>query len=139
LSRRRPTATGSKTRAPSAHLISGARAEKSAQKWLQKKGLLHVLSNFRCRHGELDLVMRDAGCLVIVEVRYRRLPTFGGALESVSATKQRRIGLATQQLLREHRELYSLPLRFDVLAMSGPVGEPAFDWRRNAFCFDSIT
>ena len=62
------------------HLESGRRSELYARCWLEERGLTHVCSNYRCRLGELDLVMRDHDCLVIVEVRFRRSSSYGGAL-----------------------------------------------------------
>ncbi|MDX1481171.1 MAG: YraN family protein, partial [Woeseiaceae bacterium] len=49
----------------------GKRKEKEALRFLQQRGLELVERNFRSRFGEIDLVMRDEDCLVVVEVRYR--------------------------------------------------------------------
>ena len=101
------------------HLASGRRSEAFARRWLEGRGLAHLYSNFRSRRGELDLVMLDRGCLVIVEVRYRRTSGFGGPLWSVTPAKQRSIGRAAQSLLRAMPQLAGLPLRFDVIALAG--------------------
>jgi putative endonuclease len=122
-----------------AHLIRGQRGELFAANWLVARGLQHICSNFRCRLGELDLVMRDIqdkGCLVIVEVRFRSNPGYGGSLASVTAAKQRRIALTTQFFLQRQRSLQKLPLRFDVLALTGDHTNPLVDWRKHAFVFD---
>ena len=47
--------------------VIGARAEESACRWLRKRGLKIQDKNWRCRRGEIDLIMRDGGCWVFVE------------------------------------------------------------------------
>ena len=119
------------------HLESGRQGELYARRWLEERGLTHVCSNYRCRFGELDLVMRDQGCLVIVEVRFRRRNSYGGALLSISPAKRARLAKAALMLIKQHRALRAAPLRFDVMALSGEAGAPVVDWRKNAFSFDS--
>jgi putative endonuclease len=120
------------------HLQTGRSAEDYARRWLEARGLKHICSNFRCRFGELDLVMQERGCLVIVEVRYRYSDEYGGALPSVTHTKLQRIAKAMQALLLQHRELRELPLRFDVLALSGPLNAPKVRWCKRACSFDEV-
>lgn len=119
-----------------AHLNAGRNAEKIAQRWLAKHGLKLVDANFRCRYGELDLIMREGSCLVVIEVRYRNSGRYGGAAGSITGAKMMRIGLATQAFLNRHPEYRSLALRFDVLALSGTGRTRRIDWRRQAFNFD---
>ncbi len=119
------------------HLLLGRHGERTARTWLENQGLRHVASNYRCRYGELDLVMLDDHCLVIVEVRYRRTGFYGGALGSVTFTKQARIARATQHFLQNRLNLRLRPLRFDVIALSGTGHTLSFEWRKRAFCCDS--
>jgi putative endonuclease len=77
--------------------------------------------------------MTEGECLVIVEVRYRRGKSHGGALSSVTRTKQRRILQATRHLLQRHPALQRRPLRFDVVALTGAAGAVTVQWLRNAF------
>jgi putative endonuclease len=103
-----------------------------ARRYLEGQGLRIVARNWRCRHGEIDLVMLDRasgdGELVFVEVRYRRSERFGGALASVDRHKQRRLRAAAGQYLQSHPT--ELPCRFDVLA----IGDgDAVHWIRSAF------
>ena len=111
------------------HLLKGETAEQQALVYLQKQGLQLVCSNFRCKQGELDLVMRDGEALVIVEVRFRQSEQFGGALASITAQKQARIVAATQHYVIINH-LSHLAIRFDVVALSGagPI-----NWIKNAF------
>lgn len=120
------------------HLQTGRSAEDYARRWLEARGLRHICSNFRCRYGELDLVMQDQGCLVIVEVRYRHNDDYGGALPSVTRKKLQRIATAIRYLLLQQRELRELPLRFDVLALSGPLTAPTLRWCKRACSFDEV-
>jgi len=119
------------------HLLRGKLGEQIARRWLEARGLRHILSNYRCRYGELDLVMMDKGCLVIIEVRYRRHSEYGGALPTITQSKQQKIARATNSLIQSQRKLEHIPLRFDVLGLSGPPTAPVVDWRRHAFSFDT--
>ncbi len=91
------------------------------------------MRNYRCRAGELDLVMMDADTLVIAEIRYRRNTQFADPLETVTPAKQRRIIRATQHMLKHRPELRAHPLRFDVLALSGPIQQAKLRWVKRAF------
>jgi len=115
------------------HLQRGNAAEKLARRWLQQRGLRHLESNFRCKLGELDLIMLEGECLVIVEVRYRASQQHGGALHSVTLRKQQRIMKTTSHYLQRRKQLTALPLRFDVLAISGALTAPHVDWCKQAF------
>jgi len=89
-----------------------------------------LTKNWRCRSGELDLIMRDKDTVVFVEVRYRRSNRFGGAAQSVDSHKQRKLARSAQQFLQQHSLLNSSPCRFDVIAMSAGTSP---QWIKNAF------
>jgi putative endonuclease len=110
------------------HLLQGEHGEQRAFDYLIEQGLVEVARNYRCRYGELDLIMRDQHCLVIVEVRYRRSNIYGSALESITPRKQSRIIAATHCYLASNPQ--STPVRFDVIALSG---NNRLDWIKNAF------
>jgi putative endonuclease len=105
----------------------GAAAEDAALAYLSQRGLSLVERNFRCRGGEIDLVMRDGEALVFVEVRRRASSRFGGAAASIDAGKRARLMVAAQTYLQRYR----MPpaCRFDVVAIDGD----AVSWIRNAF------
>jgi putative endonuclease len=112
----------------------GAAAEELAAQYLQVRGLKIIARNLRCKAGELDLVCLDGGVLAIVEVRQRGSAEFGGALASVTWTKQRKILRAAQFFLRREKQWKNLALRFDVLAIEGlPDGAHCIDWVKDAF------
>jgi|SRR5580698_8944478 putative endonuclease len=112
----------------------GARAEQIALQYLQGRGLTILERNYRRRLGEIDLVALDRGVLVIAEVRTRSREDFGGAAASIGRLKQRRIIRAASQLLQQHRDYAALPVRFDVLIISGLQSKvPQVNWLRHAF------
>lgn len=107
----------------------GREAERAAERILIAAGLRLVARNYRCRAGEIDLVMSDGAELVFVEVRYRRDTRFGGAIDSIDHVKQRRIGQAAAHYLQRHR--WSGPCRFDVVGMV--ANQDSSVWIKNAF------
>lgn len=108
----------------------GKDAEDIASEYLRQQGLQLLLRNFLTPRGELDLVMRHGRTLVVVEVRARSNPRFGGALASIDQRKRQRIVLATQLLLASQPKLARNPIRFDVIAIE-PTGK--LHWIRGAF------
>jgi len=110
------------------HLIRGESAEEQAHKFLIAKGLKPVCRNYRCKQGELDLIMTDQQTLVIVEVRFRKTDQYGSAVESVTRAKQSRIIAATHIYLSSQKT--DRPVRFDVVAISGNGN---VEWIQNAF------
>ena len=113
---------------------SGCRAEELAADFLRAAGCEILERNYRRRLGELDIIARCAGVLVVAEVRTRASNAFGGAAASVTRVKQRRIVRATQQLLQQRPELARLPVRFDVLVVSNPEAPaPSVEWIKHAF------
>ena len=110
------------------HLIRGEKSEQIACTYLLEQGLQSIEKNFRCKYGELDLIMRDNHTLVIVEVRFRRSNKYGGAIESITLKKQTRIIAATQYYLLINK--INSPIRFDVVTMSN---DSDINWIQNAF------
>lgn len=110
------------------HLTQGEQAEQQALDHLLKQGLELLERNYRCKNGELDLVMMDQKILVIVEVRFRKSERYGGALESITRRKQSRIIAATEHYIVNHQ--MNQPIRFDVVAISA---NQTINWIQNAF------
>lgn len=109
-----------------ARQITGAAAEAQALSYLQEQGLVLVQQNFRCKTGEIDLIMREGQNLVFVEVRARADNRYGGAAASVTPAKQRRLIRAAQFYLQR---LPTLPAcRFDVVA----IDAGKLNWLKNA-------
>ena len=111
----------------------GHDAEGLAERYLSRRGLTLLARNYRCRRGEIDLVMRDTETLVFVEVRRRASRAFGGGLESVDARKRARLVAAAEHYLMMKRVGDERPCRFDVVAVDGPFPHIAIEWVRDAF------
>ena len=113
---------------------AGQAAENQALEFLQGQGLKLLTRNWRCKGGELDLVMLDADTVVFVEVRYRLHASFGGALGSIDGRKQKRLVLAASLVLQKEPRWAAQPCRFDVVALQGShhAGRP-LQWLKNAF------
>jgi putative endonuclease len=120
---------------PDSTTALGRRAEDLACRHLEAQGLRLLERNYRCRAGELDLVMLDGGTLVVVEVRSRSTTAHGDAASTVGQRKQQRFIRAARHLLLSRPEYRRLPARFDVVAIDpGPAGEaPRVRWIRDAF------
>jgi len=108
---------------------AGARAEELCAELLRKAGLRVLARNWRCRHGEIDLVAEEGRTLVFAEVRYRSDARFGGAAESVTAAKRARL-LAAARLYLARRP--DADCRFDVLLLDA-LEASRVQWIRNAF------
>ncbi|AIY43907.1 putative endonuclease distantly related to archaeal Holliday junction resolvase [Collimonas arenae] len=113
---------------------SGKLAEDKALIYLQRQGLKLVERNFRCKGGEIDLILSEPAThkgaqelLVFVEVRQRSNPRYGGAAASVTAGKQAKLILAAQVFLQRYQ--HPPACRFDVLAMN----DQTIDWIKQAF------
>ena len=122
----RPPTPKSSNAAPS----PGAIAETLAEQFLIRKGLKPVQRNFRCRGGEIDLIMKDGSGLVFVEVRLRTNKSFAGAAESIAGRKQQRVMLAAQHYLAALGS--TPPCRFDVIALDA-LDAARIEWIRDAF------
>lgn len=112
----------------------GTQSELLAAEFLQARGLEVLARNLRCRAGELDLVCLDQEVLAVIEVRQRCGRQFGGALQSVSWRKQRKIIRATRYFLQRQADWQGRAVRFDVIAVEGPPdGEHRLLWVKDAF------
>lgn len=103
----------------------GRYGEDLAVQHLQAAGLELLDRNWRCREGELDAVARERdGTIVFVEVKTRSSYDYGGPAEAVSAAKARRIRTLALRWLAEHSPRRAADLRFDVICVVRPRGEP---------------
>lgn len=106
----------------------GNEAETTALKHLQHHGLTFVDRNYRCRRGEIDLIMEEAGTLIFIEVKYRQSEQYGSAAEMVTQQKQRKIITTALHYLQQHK--LDQACRFDVVAISPNSG---VEWIKGAF------
>ncbi|WP_019626891.1 YraN family protein [Thioalkalivibrio sp. ALJT] len=96
---------------------AGQAAERLAANYLESRGLRLRARNVRRPYGELDLVAVEGDTLVLVEVRKRSHPGFGGGAESIDRRKQDRLLRVAEAYLQESR--WTGPVRFDVITLDG--------------------
>ena len=123
----------------------GAQAELAAADYLTRHGLQLVVQNYRCRFGEIDLILKHGDTLVFAEVRLRNNKNYGGAAASIDSHKQHKLISTAQHYLT--RLAHIPPCRFDAVLMKYPVAsamspdpdlpvkflDSDFEWIRNAF------
>lgn len=100
--------------------IVGSWGEHIAAAYLQKKRYKMVGANYRCRFGEIDLVVSNRKYLVFVEVKLRKSSAFAEAKEFVDVHKQERLRLTAQMYLSQFPT--KLQPRFDVIEIYAPDG-----------------
>jgi len=108
---------------------TGARKEELAASYLTERGMRITERNFRNRQGEIDIVGWHGGCLVFVEVKYRKSFGAGNAMEAVDFRKQRRICRVADYYRYIHHLGEDTPVRYDVVAIQGEE----LQWVQNAF------
>jgi len=111
---------------------TGARGEEIAAGYLEKHNFRIIQRNFRCRCGEVDIIARDGGTLVFVEVKTRRNASYGLPQLAVTPFKQRQISKAALTYLSKYG-LMKEDARFDVISVLLLDSSPVIDHIRNAF------
>lgn len=112
----------------------GNQAENAACEHLLLHNLTLLTQNFHSRYGEIDLIMEDKSTIVFVEVKYRKSDSFGGAVASVSKSKQNKIKLCAKfYLQQQHLNEYNTACRFDIITLDGNIQTPNISWIKNAF------
>lgn len=91
--------------------------------WYRSRGYEIVVRNWRCRDGELDLVVRDGRTFVFCEVKTRTTDAFGVPAEAVNRTKQMRMRRLAAKWLESDAPLRPTDIRFDVASVLGGVVE----------------
>ncbi|MCB5190484.1 YraN family protein [Methylobacillus arboreus] len=107
----------------------GDDAEAIAASYLETQGLTLINRNYRCRSGEIDLIMRQGDTIVFVEVRMRSHSAFGGAAASITASKQQKLIRTAEHFLQQHG---NTACRFDAILMT-KLDTNQIEWIKNAF------
>jgi putative endonuclease len=115
----------------------GKRGEDLACAELEKRGYVIIDRRFRTRCGELDIVARDGGTVVFVEVRARSGSNFGTPFESVTWKKRQRLSQMAASYLCAKR-LAGVACRFDVVAILERQGTQTIELLRGAFDMESL-
>jgi putative endonuclease len=119
-----------------ARLELGKRGEDLACQAVRRLGYKKIVRNYRCPQGEIDLIARDGGTLVFIEIKTRRMRSTGYAKEAVNRRKQRQLSKVALAYMKEHG-CEDVSARFDVVAIGLPAGEaPVIEIIRNAFELD---
>lgn len=115
-----------------ARVALGKIGEDLACRELERRGYAIVARRYRRRGGELDIIARDGGTIVFVEVKTRDGRQFGGAVDAVTGLKRRRmVQLALDYLVRH--QLTECSSRFDVVSIQLEDGRPTIEVFQNAF------
>ncbi|WP_317229515.1 YraN family protein [Clavibacter sp. MX14-G9D] len=110
----------------------GRRGEELVARHLSEHGYALVERNWRCREGEIDLVMTHEGTTVLVEVKTRAGLGFGHPLEAVTRAKAARLRVLAGLWREAHPERRG-PVRIDVVGVVWPPGgRPSIDVVRSA-------
>jgi putative endonuclease len=98
----------------------GSEAERYARTFLEQQGLTFIMQNYRCRTGEIDLIMQDENELVFVEVKYRSKNQYGSAIEFFHVNKKRKFESAVMHYMQEKGFNPSVvPHRVDLVGIEG--------------------
>ncbi|MEO2268732.1 YraN family protein [Pseudoalteromonas pernae] len=107
----------------------GQHYEQLAQEYLVSQGLTPIGSNYFCRYGEIDLIMKEGSTIVFVEVKFRETGKFGGAINALTYKKQQRLQKTVAHYVQKH-DLSHCILRVDFIAIEGSQAK-SFHWIKN--------
>ena len=104
----------------------GRAGEDRAARYFEELGYTVLARNWRCREGELDLVVADATAVVVVEVKTRRGENYGHPFEAIDARKRTRLWRLAMAWASAHRDLVQgRRLRIDAIGLTGVALEAA--------------
>ena len=101
----------------------GIAGEDAVAAWYETRGYEVVARNWRCRDGELDLIVRAARTFVFCEVKSRTSDAFGLPVEAVTRDKQARVRRLAARWLEDDAPGPAREIRFDVASVMGDVVE----------------
>jgi putative endonuclease len=96
--------------------VLGISGEDAAAAWYESQGYEIVARNWRCRDGELDLIVRSGRTFVFCEVKSRTSTRFGAPVEAITRQKQARLRRLAARWLEEWPKPAG-EIRFDVASM----------------------
>ena len=111
---------------------TGKLGEELAVAYLQRAGYRILAQNFRCLHGEVDIIAEDGDIIVFVEVKSRKSEMFGEPQEAVGLEKQKKLSRISLHYLQQKR-LETCNARFDVVAVKLLPDGTRIELIRNAF------
>ena len=117
------------------NILLGQKGELAAVQRLTKLGYTILERNFRTKLGEIDIVAREKGSIVFIEVKTRSSTHYGFPAEAVTAAKRRQIAKAAMMYLSQNN-LFNQPARFDVVSVLYGQSNPVIEVIRDAFELD---
>ncbi len=105
--------------------------EDLACEYLKNEGLSLITKNFFSRQGEIDLIMQHQDTLVFIEVRFRKNLNYGGAKESITPSKQKKIRKTALYYMKTKGREFDA--RIDVITITGENKNQTIEWIQNAF------
>ncbi|MFC8681424.1 YraN family protein [Microbacterium ureisolvens] len=104
----------------------GRAGEDRALRYFEERGFTILARNWRCRDGEIDLVVADRTIVAVVEVKTRRSEGFGHPFEAIDGRKRARLWRLAVAWASAHRDLVQgRRLRIDAVGLTGPTAEAA--------------
>lgn len=97
----------------------------------REKGLQILEQNFRTPFGEIDIIAKDGGTIVFIEVKARTGNAYGAPFEAVTQQKRKKISKVAMSYLKRFRK--ELPARFDVISITMKAGNPDLEYIQDAF------
>jgi putative endonuclease len=117
---------------PKHNQMYGKTGESLAVDHLSKQGYRILERNYRTKRGEIDIIARQGGSIVFIEVKTRRSECFASAKYALTAQKQRKISMVALAYLKSKGQM-NRRARFDVVTVIDPMGSPKIDVIANAF------
>jgi putative endonuclease len=112
--------------------IFGEKGESIAVRYLKKKGYKILEKNYRTKLGEIDIIAKDKGTIVFVEVKSRRSWQFGSPKGAVTPAKQRKISKVALYYLKTN-DRSNARARFDVVTITATRDKSKIEIVKNAF------
>ncbi len=113
--------------------LIGLKGEELAIRFLKKRGYKIIARNFRCRHGEIDVVASEGDTIVFVEIKARSTVDFSLPQDAVDHHKQAKVIHAATTYLMEKKLYDQVPVRFDVVAVNLNSTKPKIELIKDAF------
>jgi len=113
-------------------IATGKLGEDLAVAYLRKAGYRILAQNYRCLHGEVDIIAQDGDSIVFIEVKSRKSETFGEPQEAVGLEKQKKLSRISLHYLQQ-RHLETCNARFDVMAVKLLPDGTRIELIQNAF------
>ena len=110
----------------------GKKGEALAVRELKRRGYKIISQGYTNTLGEIDIIAKEGGTWVFVEVKTRRSSRFGGPKYAITSQKQKKISMVALSYLKENGQMRA-SARFDVVAITVCSGRESVEIIKNAF------